>query len=336
MIETRAIQPVRPDDALLAVRRPGARLLIIVWWLNIAALYVAGIAIGSPGTVTITIIGALLCVVPTWLVMCADRVDAPTRMPLGFRALACRRCSSAVQGHPWQMDRNVFPRRAGAFDRSLCDRRVIHLRRMIIIHHRLSTTAPHAVFAATPTCLGHCFMRSRCALDDHADSRGWADDEPDSVQGQKRPKSARALRIEQLRRVEADDALAKSEAGFSRIVKLPPRIDAAAMPTMPGALRPTRLGGGIKWLTKSRRDWGLSLPTSAPWRANCGRARPCSPEHSIRRSRNRPRFAKSTTGSKATSNGCKVVPSGGHVDSRVGRYAQRPRDCAFRALKATT
>jgi len=213
--ESRAIQTVRPDDALLAVRQPGARLLIIVWWLNVAALYVAGIAIGSPQTVTITVIGALLCVVPTWLVRFAHRVDAPVRMAVGISGISLPALFVFLfQGHPWQMDLHMYFLVALAALIVLCDRRVIiTCAALIVVHHlTLNFLAPHAVFAGhsnLPRALLHGVIVTLLTI---TLIRAGGRMTGLIVAKAQEAEVSEALRIEQQLRVEADDALSKSEA----------------------------------------------------------------------------------------------------------------------------
>lgn len=164
MIETRALQAASPDAALLAVRRPGARLLVIVWWLNVAALGVAGVAIGSPVAVSITVIAALLCVAPTWLVMVRNRVDAEARMAIALSGISLPALFVFLfQHHPWQMDLHMYFLVALAALIVLCDRRVIlTCAGLIIIHHLvLNYVAPHAAFSGhgdLPRALLHAFI----------------------------------------------------------------------------------------------------------------------------------------------------------------------------------
>lgn len=215
MIEARAIQSVRPDNALLAVRHPGARLLIIVWWLNIAALYIAGIAIGSSDTVAITVIGALLCVVPTWLVMFADRVDAPARMAVGISGISLPALFVLLfQGHPWQMDLHMYFLVALAALIVLCDRWVIiACATLIVVHHlALNYLAPHAVFAGhsdLPRALLHGVIVALLTI---TLIRAGGRMTRLIVAKAQEAEVSEALRIEQQLRVDADDALSKSEA----------------------------------------------------------------------------------------------------------------------------
>ena len=46
------------DDALLTIRQPGARLLVLLFWLNVPALYLASWLIGRDNALLIAGLGA--------------------------------------------------------------------------------------------------------------------------------------------------------------------------------------------------------------------------------------------------------------------------------------
>ncbi|MEO7365950.1 MAG: methyl-accepting chemotaxis protein [Sphingomicrobium sp.] len=215
MIETRAVLAASPDVALLAVRRPGARLLINIWWLNIVALGLAGTAIGSPNTPGITVIAALLCVVPTWLVMVRDRVDAEARMAVGIAGISLPALFVFLfQNHPWQMDLHMYFLVALAALIVLCDRRVIiTCAGLIVVHHlALNFLAPHAVFSGhgdLPRTLLHAVIVALLTI---TLLRAGGRMTNLIIAKDHQAEVSEALRIEQQLRVEADDALSKAEA----------------------------------------------------------------------------------------------------------------------------
>lgn len=215
MIETRAIQAVRADEALLAVRLPGARLLIIVWWFNVAALCIAGIAIGSAHTVSITTIGALFCIVPTWLVSVAGRVDATARMATAIAGMSLPALFvTQFQGHPWQMDLHMYFLAALAAMIVLCDRQVILTCAALIVSHdiALNYIAPHGELTEHADLPRVMFRALIVALLTITLVRAGGRMSRLIVATAQEVEVSEALRIEQDRRIEADDALAKSQA----------------------------------------------------------------------------------------------------------------------------
>jgi len=152
------------DEALLAVRRPGARLLVALFWLNVPALYLAGLVTGAANAGITTLFGALICVVPTAMVFGAGRIDGPTRITIGLSAVSFPAMFVfLLNGHPWQMDMHMYFFAALAALAVLCDSRPIIAGAVLIaLHHILfNYAAPGWVFTGSgdlPRVLFHAVI----------------------------------------------------------------------------------------------------------------------------------------------------------------------------------
>lgn len=199
------------DDALLTIRQPGARLLVLLFWLNVPALYLASWLIGRDNALLIAGLGALLCIIPTLLVFGTGRVDAPVRLIIGLTAVSFPALFLyPFEGHPWQMDLHMYFFAALATLAVLCDRRVILAGAgFIAVHHLLfNYIAPHWVFSGEgdlPRVLLHAIivvMQTAVLL--------WLTGHLATLIVQ----TAEAAQTSEALRIEADDARAKSDAAL--------------------------------------------------------------------------------------------------------------------------
>ena len=199
------------DDALLTIRRPGARLLVLIFWLNIPVLYIAALFTGSANAGLTAGLGILLCIIPTLLVFGAGRVDAPTRLIIGLTAASFPALFLyPFEGHPWQMDLHMYFFAALAALAVLCDTRAILAGAGLIAAHHLlfNYIAPHWVFSGEgdlPRVLLHAaivVMQTAVLL--------WLTSRLATliIQTAQEAKTSEGLRI------EADDARAKSDAAL--------------------------------------------------------------------------------------------------------------------------
>lgn len=140
------------DEALLTIRRPGARLLVAILWLNVPALYFVGLLSGAQTGMLAAGIGAMLNVMPTLLVFRANRIDAGTRVALAVTAVSFPALFVfLLKGHPWQMDLHMYFFSALAALTVLCDKKPIIVGAVVVaLHHLiLNFIAPSLVFAGT-------------------------------------------------------------------------------------------------------------------------------------------------------------------------------------------
>lgn len=140
------------DEALLTIRRPGARLLVAVFWLNVPALWLAGRLTGSDAAMLVAGFGAALNVVPTLLVFRANRIDGATRLAIGITAVSFPALFVFLfQNHPWQMDLHMYFFAALAALTVLCDKKPIIVgSAAVALHHLiLNFVAPGLIFAGS-------------------------------------------------------------------------------------------------------------------------------------------------------------------------------------------
>lgn len=151
-------------EALRGVRRPGARILLLFFWLNVPALYWAGRLAGAPDAALVAGVGAALCLLPTLAVLGAGRLDAGVRMMMALTAM----CFPALflfllQNQLLQMDMHMYFFAALAALTVLLDRPAILAAAVVTaLHHLiLSRFAPSWVFAGggdMPRVMLHAFV----------------------------------------------------------------------------------------------------------------------------------------------------------------------------------
>jgi len=139
-----------PNDPLHPLRYAAARVLVGIFMLNTIVLGVAGTALDAPSSGLVTMIAALLSVLPAIWVFLGRRADAATRIALAITATAFPALFVFLfDGHPWQMDMHMYFFATIAALAVLCDRwAIIAAAGATAMHHLLLTQiAPDWVFA---------------------------------------------------------------------------------------------------------------------------------------------------------------------------------------------
>ncbi|MCI4589789.1 methyl-accepting chemotaxis protein [Sphingobium sp. BYY-5] len=113
------------DDPLRAMRLAGARMLIILFWLNIPILAFAAALVDAPDAVAAPLVAGVLALLPTVMVLRGD-VSASARMTLALTAIAFPALYLfLLRGHEWQMDLHMTFFAALAMLTALLDRRAM-------------------------------------------------------------------------------------------------------------------------------------------------------------------------------------------------------------------
>jgi methyl-accepting chemotaxis protein len=114
------------EPHLWPLRYAGARVLVCIFMLNIIVIALAGSAINAPSRHVVTMIAALLAILPAIWIFVLQRVDAPTRIALAITATAFPALLVYLfDGHPWQMDMHMYFFATLAALTVLCDGRAI-------------------------------------------------------------------------------------------------------------------------------------------------------------------------------------------------------------------
>ncbi|HEX7822408.1 MAG TPA: methyl-accepting chemotaxis protein [Sphingobium sp.] len=138
------------EPHLQQLRYAGARVLVCIFMVNTIALAVAGEVIASPVRTMVTMVGALLSILPAIWVFVRQRIDGPTRVALAMTAMAYPGLFLLLfEGHHWQMDMHMYFFATLAALAVLCDRRaILAAAGVTAVHHLLLTVvAPDWVFA---------------------------------------------------------------------------------------------------------------------------------------------------------------------------------------------
>ncbi|HEX7873114.1 MAG TPA: methyl-accepting chemotaxis protein [Sphingobium sp.] len=149
---------------LKPLRYAGARVLVCIFMLNTVVLAVAGVLLESPSRYVVTMLAALLSILPAIWVFVRQRIDASTRVALGITATAFPALFVyLLDGHEWQMDMHMYFFATLAALTVLCDRRVIVAAALTTAAHHLLLTrfAPDWVFsggANVPRVLLHAVI----------------------------------------------------------------------------------------------------------------------------------------------------------------------------------
>ncbi|MFZ2997123.1 methyl-accepting chemotaxis protein [Sphingobium sp.] len=130
-------------DPLQAIRLSGARMLMLVFWLNVPALFVTATLIGSPDALLATLFAAALALLPTLSVLRHD-VTAPARMALAVTTMAFPALYIfLLRDHPWQMDMHMAFFAALAALTALLDRPALLAAAAVTAVHHLILNYAH-------------------------------------------------------------------------------------------------------------------------------------------------------------------------------------------------
>ena len=91
-------------DPLQAIRLSAARMLMVLFWLNVPALFVVARLVGSPDALLAASAAAAMALLPTVAILRHD-VTAPARMAMAVTTMAFPALYIfLLRDHPWQMD----------------------------------------------------------------------------------------------------------------------------------------------------------------------------------------------------------------------------------------
>ncbi len=138
------------ESPLQPLRYAGARVLVGIFMVNTIVLAIVGEVIGAPSRNLVTMVAALLSILPAIWVFVRQRIDGPTRIALAMTAVAFPGLFvMLLDGHRWQMDMHMYFFATLAALAVLCDRRaILAAAGMTALHHLLLTVvAPDWVFA---------------------------------------------------------------------------------------------------------------------------------------------------------------------------------------------
>lgn len=203
------------DESLRAMRRAGARMLVLLFWLNIAVLGLVAMGRDVADAFAAPLVAALLALIPTAMVLRGD-VSPSARMTLALTAMAFPALHVfLLRGHIWQMDLHMAFFAALAMLTALLDRRALLVAAgATAVHHlALAYLQPGWVFADAGN-LPRVFLHALIVLLQTVMLLWIIDQLTQLIRAQ-----AQARIVSEQLRGEADDAKGRAEEALAALEK---------------------------------------------------------------------------------------------------------------------